>query len=95
MHHDFQIFKSNYSFTNYLLSVLCFEIEMDMPIRIKRSLFYFKLNVIVEIRLLAKIDYCTILYVMFGTNDGLKNKIRCRTSMSASTLLKCWSVFVR
>ena len=33
---------------------------MDMPIRIKRSFFYFKLNVIVEIRLLAKFDYCTI-----------------------------------
>ena len=31
-----------------------------MPIRIKRSFFYFKLNIIVEIRLLAKFDYCTI-----------------------------------
>ena len=35
---------------------------MDMPIRIKRSFFYFKLNVIVEIRLLAKFDYCTIYF---------------------------------
>ena len=34
---------------------------MDMPIRIQRRLFHFKLNVIVEIRLLAKFDYCTII----------------------------------
>ena len=64
MRHDFQIFKSNYSFSNYLVSArigLCFEIEMDMPIRIKRSFFYLKLNVIVEIRFLAKFDYCTIV----------------------------------
>ena len=40
---------------------MCFEIEMDMPIRIKRSFFYFKLNVIVKIRFLAKFDNCTIL----------------------------------
>ena len=33
---------------------------MDMPIRIKRSFFYFKLNVIVKIKLLVKFDYCTI-----------------------------------
>ena len=33
---------------------------MNRPIRIKRSFFNFKLNVIVEIRLLAKFDYCTI-----------------------------------
>ena len=46
---DFQIFKSP----------LCFEIEMDMPIRIKRSCFYFKWNVIVEIGLPAKFDYYT------------------------------------
>ena len=43
-----------------IIQCLCFEIEMDMPIRIQRSFFYFKLNVIVEIRLLAKFDYCTI-----------------------------------
>ena len=42
-----------------IICCLCFEIEMDIPIRIKSS-FYFKLNVIVEIRLLAKIDYCTV-----------------------------------
>ena len=40
-----------------IIYCLCFEIEMD----IKRSFPYFKLNVIVEIRLLAKFDYCTIL----------------------------------
>ena len=34
---------------------------MDIPIRIKRSFFYFRLNVTVEIRLLAKFDYCTIV----------------------------------
>ena len=44
-----------------IINCLCFEIKMDMPIRIKRSFFYFKLNVIVEIKLLAKFDYCTIL----------------------------------
>ena len=37
---------------------------MDMPIRIQRSFFYFKLNVIVEIRLLAKFDYCTIWLII-------------------------------
>ena len=95
MHNDFQIFKSNYSFTNPIIYCLWFEMEMDIPIRIKRSFFYFKLNVFVEIRLLAKFDYCTIVYVMFGTNGGLKNEIRLRTSMSAPTLLKCWSVVVR
>ena len=57
MRHYFQIFKSNYSFSNYLVSQQ-FEIEMDMPFRIKRNFFYFKLNVIVKIRLLAKFDYC-------------------------------------
>ena len=45
--------------------------EMDMPIRIKRSFFYFKLNVIVEIRLLAKFDYCTIQSIGVGTGGGV------------------------
>ena len=39
---------------------------MNMSFRIKRSFFYFKLNVIVEIRLLAKFDYCAILEVSRG-----------------------------
>ena len=34
-----------------------------MPIRIKRSFFHFKLNVIIEIRLLAKSDFCTIVTI--------------------------------
>ena len=58
MRHDFQILNQIIHFP--IIHCLCFEIEMDMPIRIKRSFFYFKLNVIVEIRLPAKFDYCTI-----------------------------------
>ena len=50
-----------------------FEIEVDMRIRIKRSFFYFKMNVIVEIKLLAKFDYCTIR--MKGPNKLALNHI--------------------
>ena len=37
---------------------------MDMSITIKKGFFYFKMNVTVEIRLLAKFDYCTIWHGM-------------------------------
>ena len=42
---------------------------MGMPIRTKRTIFYFKLNVIVEIRLLAKFDYCTITLQILSFPD--------------------------
>ena len=58
MRHDFQSLNQIIHFP--IIKCLCFEIEVDMPIRIKRRFFYFKLNVIVEIRLLANFDYCTL-----------------------------------
>ena len=47
---------------------------MGMPIRTKRTIFYFKLNVIVEIRLLAKFDYCTIIICSLYTNSRAFHK---------------------
>ena len=54
---------------------LCFEIlyKMDIPIRIKSSLFYFKLNFIGEIRLPAKLDYCTIAYLCLSNANNPKS----------------------
>ena len=56
---------------------------MGMPIRTKRTIFYFKLNVIVKVRLLAKFDYCTIRIDNFSIwktvlNIGLHYTRRCK-----------------
>ena len=66
---------------------------MDMPIRTKRSFFYFKLNVIVEITLLAKFDYCTILKSDHKTGPLEKNLFGGRTCWTkADGTMKFWSI---
>ena len=57
---------------------------MDMPIRIEKSFFYFKLNVIVEIRLLAKFDYRLLSSIIHGSFSSAKSEKKYVPNMSAA-----------